>query len=45
MIEEDKLVENAAEMGAYAIKRLTEIGQSCPFVSAVWKPWAHCGPQ
>jgi len=35
VIEEDKLVENAAKMGEYAITRLREIGKSCPFVSAV----------
>ena len=35
VIEQDKLVENAAAMGEYAITRLREIGQSCPFVSAV----------
>src|SRR6202453_4080296 len=35
VIEEDKLVENAAAMGEYAMTRLREIGQDCPFVSAV----------
>src|SRR5204862_3150797 len=35
VIEEDKLVENAAAMGEYAISRLREIGKSCPFVSDV----------
>jgi ornithine--oxo-acid transaminase len=35
VIEEEKLVENAAEMGAYAMKRLSEIGATCPFVSEV----------
>ncbi len=35
VIEQDKLVENAAAMGEYAMQRLREIGQSCPFVSAV----------
>ena len=35
VIEEEKLVENAAALGEYAITRLREIGQSCPFVSAV----------
>src|SRR6266550_38806 len=35
VIEEDKLVENAAAMGDYAITRLREIGKSCPFVSEV----------
>lgn len=35
VIEEDKLVENAAAMGEYAMTRLAEIGRDCPFVSAV----------
>jgi ornithine--oxo-acid transaminase len=35
VIEEEKLVENAAAMGEYAITKLREIGRSCPFVSAV----------
>jgi ornithine--oxo-acid transaminase len=35
VIEEEKLVENAATMGEYAISRLREIGKDCPFVSAV----------
>jgi len=35
VIEQDKLIENAAAMGEYAMTRLREIGQSCPFVSAV----------
>lgn len=35
VIEEDKLVENAAELGEYAIRRLREIGSTCPFVSEV----------
>lgn len=35
VIEEEKLVENAATMGEYAITRLTEIAGTCPFVSAV----------
>jgi acetylornithine/succinyldiaminopimelate/putrescine aminotransferase len=35
VIEEDKLVENAAAMGEYAMTRLREIGKTCPFVSAV----------
>ncbi len=35
VIEEDKLVENAALMGQYAQTRLREIGKDCPFVSAV----------
>jgi ornithine--oxo-acid transaminase len=35
VIEEDKLVENAATMGEYAMTRLREIGKDCPFVSAI----------
>jgi ornithine--oxo-acid transaminase len=35
VIEQDKLVENAAAMGDYAMSRLREIGKDCPFVSAV----------
>ena len=35
VIEEEKLVENAAAMGEYAITRLREIAASCPFVSHV----------
>lgn len=35
VIEEDKLVENAAEVGEYAISRLREMVPSCPFVSEV----------
>jgi ornithine--oxo-acid transaminase len=35
VMEEDNLVENAATLGAYAIEQLTNIGQSCPFVSDV----------
>jgi len=35
VIEEDKLVENAAAMGQYAMDRLTEVGKKNPFVSAV----------
>ncbi len=35
VIEQDKLVENAAAMGEYAMRRLTEIGKDCAFVSAV----------
>ena len=35
VIEEDKLVENAAAMGEYAMTRLREIGKDCPFVSDV----------
>ena len=35
VMEEERVVENAARMGAYAIKRLTELGERCPFVSEV----------
>src|SRR5215212_9267382 len=35
VIEQDKLVENAATLGEYAMTRLREIGKDCPFVSAV----------
>jgi acetylornithine/succinyldiaminopimelate/putrescine aminotransferase len=35
VLEEEKLVENAAAMGDYAMARLREIGRSCPFVSEV----------
>ncbi len=35
VIEEDKLVENAAAMGEYAMTRLKEIAVDCPFVAAV----------
>jgi ornithine--oxo-acid transaminase len=35
VIEEDKLVENAAAMGQYAMTKLREIGETCPFVSEV----------
>jgi ornithine--oxo-acid transaminase len=35
VIEEDKLVENAAAMGDYVMTRLKEIGSRCPFVSEV----------
>ena len=35
VIEEDKLVENADELGRYAMTRLTEIGRTCPFVTEV----------
>ena len=35
VMEEDKLVENAAAMGEYAIRRLKEIGATCPFVADV----------
>ncbi len=35
VIEEDKLVQHAAELGDYAMTKLREIGKDCPFVSAV----------
>jgi ornithine--oxo-acid transaminase len=35
VIEEDKLVENAAKLGQYAMTRLKEISKDCPFVSDV----------
>jgi ornithine--oxo-acid transaminase len=35
VIEEDRLVQNAAELGDYAMTRLREIGRDCPFVSEV----------
>lgn len=35
VIEDDDLVENAATMGAYAMQRLREVSESCPFVSAI----------
>jgi len=35
VIEEDKLVENAAAMGDYVMQRLRPIAESCPFVSGV----------
>jgi ornithine--oxo-acid transaminase len=35
VIEEDKLVEHAAEMGDYVMERLRPIAEACPFVSAV----------
>jgi ornithine--oxo-acid transaminase len=35
VIEEDKLVENAAAMGEYVFEKLKPIAQSCPFVSDV----------
>ena len=35
VIEEDKLVEHAAELGDYAMAKLREIGKGCPFVSEV----------
>jgi ornithine--oxo-acid transaminase len=35
VIEDEKLVENAAAMGEYVMGRLREIGGKCPFVSGV----------
>ena len=35
VIEDEKLVENAAAMGEYAMTRLREIGKTCPFVSEI----------
>jgi ornithine--oxo-acid transaminase len=35
VIEEDKLVENAAAMGQYAMEKLQPVKESCPFVSAI----------
>jgi 4-aminobutyrate aminotransferase-like enzyme len=35
VIEEDKLVENAAAMGDYAMEKLKPIAAACPFVSDV----------
>jgi len=35
VIEQDKLCENAAAMGEYAMTRLREIGKTCPFVADV----------
>jgi 4-aminobutyrate aminotransferase-like enzyme len=35
VIEEDKLVENAAAMGDYVMEKLTAVAKPCPFVSAV----------
>ena len=35
VIEEDKLVENAAAMGDYMMSGLREIGKDCPFVADV----------
>jgi ornithine--oxo-acid transaminase len=35
VIEQDKLVENAAVMGDYVLGRLREIARTCPFVSDV----------
>lgn len=35
VIEDDKLVENTATMGAYVMEKLRAIGAECPFVSEV----------
>jgi ornithine--oxo-acid transaminase len=35
VIEEERLVENAATLGESVMQRLTDMGRSCPFVSAV----------
>lgn len=35
VMEEEKLVEHAAAMGEYAIRRLREVSAGCPFVSDV----------
>ncbi|HEX4125719.1 MAG TPA: aspartate aminotransferase family protein [Tepidisphaeraceae bacterium] len=35
VIEEDKLVENAATLGNYVMQKLKPIGEECPFVSDV----------
>jgi ornithine--oxo-acid transaminase len=35
VIEEEKLVENAAAMGNYVMEKLRPIADSCPFVSAI----------
>jgi len=35
VIEDEKLVENAAALGDYAMSRLKEVAAGCPFVSAV----------
>jgi len=35
VIEEDKLVENAAAMGNYVMEKLKPIAESCPFVSSI----------
>ncbi len=35
VIEQEKLVENAAAMGEYAMTRLREIAKECPFVSEI----------
>ena len=35
VMEEERIVENAAELGGYAMEQLTNIGRTCPFVSEV----------
>jgi ornithine--oxo-acid transaminase len=35
VIEEDKLVENAAAMGDYVMEKLSAVAKTCPFVSAI----------
>lgn len=35
VIEEEKLVQNAAEIGDYAMQRLRQVGADCPFVADV----------
>ncbi len=35
VMEEDNLVENAAQLGAYVMAQLTNLGRTCPFVSEV----------
>jgi ornithine--oxo-acid transaminase len=35
VIEEEKLVENAAEMGRYVMEKLAPMAENCPFVSAI----------
>jgi ornithine--oxo-acid transaminase len=35
VIEDERLVENAAAMGEYAMTKLREIGANCPFVSEI----------
>lgn len=35
VMEEERIVENAAQVGSYAIEKLSEMGRRCPFVSEV----------
>lgn len=35
VLEDDKLIENVATLGQYAMTRLAEIGRTCPFVTEV----------